>query len=502
MASVSGTSPMLKRGATVVLKMTKGAPDTLIKGASGILQAAQNASMQLGPMQQIASIKLFQEQIHEAKVFVSHTRTAANFVRGNTDKDLVIPPAYPPECSVHASSLFALYHVLFSTPAIRSAALDSLGASLLASALVSFVWLIQLLDGDTGAEVTAISVLELASRHVRSIVGSFRFFPSFLLLGLLSFTVDRWRKWLVNAHTVQARIHDIGTSVGGAVITSADPVTRQTLFVLYRYLNAIHALTYQSVHPKLPKQLEGFETLGLLTAAEVKQLKPMANKVRDTLIAWAAATTEKLVREGCVRELAIGNMMIAGLRGICARHHDLFMRNMPNVWMAMAKLLIDYLVYLHLISLALSSINLPRDDAASGTGVRNVAELILGSIATLMFGFLLASAYWLAWAITQILANPFKAGNDSFNSDALLGSTERQLFATLRSTFDFHPLHSVPVPREKAATSAGSGMATVLDETPEGGTLWQPRSAQHLRRGLSGGAPGGDQLGPRFTRDR
>lgn len=49
-----------------------------------------------------------------------------------------------------------------------------------------------------------------------------------------------------------------------------------------------------------------------------------------------------------------GNMMLARLRGICMRHHDLFVRNMPNVWFAIAKLLADYLVGLHLFALSFS----------------------------------------------------------------------------------------------------------------------------------------------------
>ena len=66
--------------------------------------------------------------------------------------------------------------------------------------------------------------------------------------------------------------------------------------------------------------------------------------MRDTLIAWTGATIEALILEGRVRERAIDPMMVSGLRGICGRHHDLFVRNMPNVWFAIAKLLVDYLI--------------------------------------------------------------------------------------------------------------------------------------------------------------
>lgn len=285
--------------------------------------------------------------------------------------------------------------------------------------------------------------------NVEDLSGSFRFFPAFLLLGLLTYMAQRWREFLVNCHTVQARIHDIGVSVGSAVTRPSSRETRTLLFQLYRYLNAIHGLTYQSIHPFMPKTLDGFVDLGLLSTSEVLMLQPVGNKSRDTIITWAAHTVETMITNGQIRELAISPMLFPSLRGICARHHDLFVRNMPNAWFAIARLFIDLLVYCELATLV--SADMPLDHR-SGEGLRwrdmwldmgydRIVVLLFYSVLVYMSAFIVAAAYWLAWSMVHTLAFPFSNGNaglvDDYNTDALLGSTDKMLFASLRALFDY-----------------------------------------------------------------
>jgi len=376
----------------------------------------------------VQELKTFEKQRLSAEVFTSHKRTEANFVRGNADAKAGMPPKYPPEKALHPRSETALYYVLLTTPRVRGALLDSVGVALLGAGWSAIVWLL-----DISGEMTT-TVLDILAEQVNNLSSSFQFFPSFLLLNLLGYMAVRWRDTLVNCHTVQARLHDIGTSVGGAVLTPDDPNTRRLLYRLYRYLNAVHGLTYQSVHPKLKGMAldPGFVQLGLLTSQEVALLAPMQNKVRDTLIAWVSSVLEELVRVGAVRELALGNMMICGLRGICARHHDLFVRNMPNLWFAVCRLLTDYQVLLKVLDLAFEvrpgNIQQHRD-----------VELALMCATTFIAAFFATVAYFAAFAMASQLDNAFDAAGDSYNTDALLGSTERQLFATLRCRFDRPP---------------------------------------------------------------
>ena len=51
-------------------------------------------------------------------------------------------------------------------------------------------------------------------------------------------------------------------------------------------LNVVHGLTYQSVHPQMPKNLSGFVCLGLLTETEAVILTNCANKQRDCVVTW------------------------------------------------------------------------------------------------------------------------------------------------------------------------------------------------------------------------
>ena len=164
-----------------------------------------------------------------------------------------MPPAYPPErapCIYHKK---LLRKVLFLQPHIQEAMVDSLEVALIAGALGALIWFIvtpgdgDVFDNFNTTKAEAAVVLTMASVFVHGILSNFQFFPAFLLLGLLTFTVNRcerleqtcrqrrflltraaaravyrWREFLINCHTVQARLHDIGVCVGMSVIKPDD----------------------------------------------------------------------------------------------------------------------------------------------------------------------------------------------------------------------------------------------------------------------------------------
>tara|TARA_B100000795_G_scaffold70522_1_gene49429 strand:- start:1366 stop:1866 length:501 start_codon:yes stop_codon:yes gene_type:complete len=160
--------------------------------------------------------------------FVSHRRTEENFVRGNLDPLREMPPAYPPERAPCTYNQALLRKVLFLQPHIQEAVMDSLGVAFIAGALGSLCWFVATEEGEyfsrEGLESTAV-VLSMASVFVDEILANFQFFPAFLLLGLLTFIVSRWREFLITCHTVQARLHDIGVCVGMAVMKPDDQET-------------------------------------------------------------------------------------------------------------------------------------------------------------------------------------------------------------------------------------------------------------------------------------
>ena len=116
-----------------------------------------------------------------------------------------MPPAYPPErapCIYHKQ---LLRKVLFFQPhsVVQEAMTASLEVAFLAGALGALTWFIMATgDGDSvnldsfnsTAQAEAAVALMIASKFVHGILDNFQFFPSFLLLGLLTFIVNRYKR--------------------------------------------------------------------------------------------------------------------------------------------------------------------------------------------------------------------------------------------------------------------------------------------------------------------
>ena len=369
-------------------------------------------------------------------VFTSHIRYESNFTRGNADPELKVPPVYTTERAIYVLRPSTLLAILVQSVPVYAAILNAVGLSFIMASFSCFVWYVHLeYDAPSRTASKLVMQLEAALSHV---LGGFRFFPAFLLLGLLGYIVSRWRDFLVNSHTVQARLHDIGVAVGGSVIDSTCPKTRSNIFKLYRYLNVVHSKTYASVNPHVPQSDAGFLPQRLLTPEEVRLLANVPNKSRDMLITWIQVVVERMIRANQVRELAIDNSLFCGLRGITARHMDLFVRNMPNVWYAVCHVIVSYLVLLQALHVALQLD--PKFVVNADTG--ELADdrkdvLCMNVFCVLIFSFMAASIYWIAESMVEVLIQPFKNAPDAYNSDALLCSTDRMLFTSLRATFDY-----------------------------------------------------------------
>ena len=384
-----------------------------------------------------AVVSAFQETLKKS-VFMSHIRYERNFVRSNSDEKLIVPPKYTAERAMYFLRPATLLSILAQSEPVARAVVNSVGLAFVASAFATLVWYAHV---DLG---TASKVIVATEKSLSHVLSGFGFFPAFLLLGLLTYVVDRWRDFLTNCHTVQARFHDIGVSVGGAVIDPRCEKTRSNLYKLYRYLNVAHAKTYASVCQQIPNNLSGFVPLCLLTKQEVSLLGKVPNKSRDVLIVWIRNVVENMIRDGQVRELSIDSSMFMTLRGICARHHDLFVRNMPNVLYAVCSVIVNYLMVLQVAHVALqldptTVVEEVYDDDNNLLYTRATDRrpiLWTYVICVYVFSFMTASTYWIATSMIEVLVKPFAHGPDAYNADALLASTDRNLFASLRGMFD------------------------------------------------------------------
>ena len=239
----------------------------------------------------------------EYSVFIGHVRSKDNFMRSHRDPLLRLPPAYTAERAVAAHWVGILYYVLLSSGRMQSEMVNSLALALLSTALAPWAWFVSshadvYADTEHAETIGALQLLIAQARsQVDSLVSHYSFFPVFLLLGLLSYVTLRWREWLVNSHTVQAALHDVGVLVGASIV-APDERAKDTVYELYRLLNAIHAVLYKSVVPHLPQDVAGLVDLGLLTSGEAELLEPTANKQRDVLVTWAGQKVEALRRSG------------------------------------------------------------------------------------------------------------------------------------------------------------------------------------------------------------
>ena len=368
-------------------------------------------------------------------VFTSHIRYESNFTRGNADPELKVPPVYTGERAFYVLRPSTLLSILVQSEPVYAAVLNALGLSFLMTSFSCCVWYVHLeYDAPSRTASKLVVQLEAALSHI---ISGYTFFPSFLLLGLLGYVVSRWRDFLVNSHEMQARFHDIGIAVGAGVIDPTCPKTRSSIFKLYRYLNVVHSKTYASVNPRLPQSDAEFLSQRLLTPEEVRLLANVPNKSRDMIITWIQVTVERMIHAKQMREFAIYTGLFTGLQNITARHMDLFVRNMPNVWYAVCHVIVTYLVLLQALHVALQldpKLVVNADTGELADDIRHV--LYMNVFCVLTFSFMAASTYWIAESMVEVLMKPFKNAPDAYNSDNFLCSTDRMLFTSLRATFD------------------------------------------------------------------
>ena len=412
-------------------------------------EGQRNFGDQLGYRKELEAVRAFRRST-QYSVFIGHVRSKANFMREAGDLALRLPPAYTAERAVVAHTSGVLYYVLLSSGKMQSVLCTAVGLALLSTALAPWASFASAHPDDVPDAVHLL--FALARSQVGSLIASYSFFPLFLLLGLLSYVTARWRDWLVNSHTVQAALHDIGLGVGSCLI-NPDAEAKAAVYDLYRYLNAIHALLYQSVVPHLPQKPSEMIQLGLLTKGEAEILGQAANKQRDLLLTWAGQRVEALRQSGHIDGGVLAlSFSLLKLRAMCARHHDLFLRHMPNIWFAASRLLVDLLIALLLIQLPLNAVESHVLDA-EGHAVDSHLQSIHCAI-TAVGAFFVAFAFGAAWSVVELLSNPFAAEIDTYNVDPLLASSERCLFVQLRSAIIGREL--LRAARESPVASAGA----------------------------------------------
>jgi len=395
-----------------------------------------------------AELGLFEEKAHlpEKDAFVNTSRNEINFIRNNMDPCLDIPNPYGPEYDPkHTVGSFypitsfwesSLCQVKGLCIIKSSVIIGTLGIALMSSALSSLMWIIIHFERECSIadfELEKIWFKEISDGWER-IINGYKFYPIFLISGYIAYMVARWRDFFVNCHTIQARIHDVALLTGSSPTFPVSHPVRQKLYKIYRYLNLVHALCYKSVSPTVgPLQIETdfVDRLGLLLPEEVEVLLPMDNKIRDTVVAWLSSDVLDLlhtegVRSDYVLELAAS---IRELRSICARHHDLFVRDNPNMYLDVLSAVVNLWLFLVILGYPFSlAVYTPH-------GYRGLLPPSAQPI-TAIGVFVLVCSMRVALCFVTRLRNPFSWTADRIKVDSLMAGSDRTVFAFLRARFD------------------------------------------------------------------
>eukprot|EP00978_Attheya_sp_CCMP212_P048480 scaffold527263_cov63-Attheya_sp.AAC.1 len=375
--------------------------------------------------------------------FLDLKRSEDNFIRSHGDMNLQLPSvAYPPEyepISIQRSVMpvrgfraITSQHKYLAATGHYTVFLGSLGIACLCSAFSSLLWMLVHYEHSCSDSTAFSDWTQNIGGGFSQVIDDYAYFPIFLLVGQISFTASRWRNFMVNCHSIQGCVQDIGMLCGGCLTKTATLAHRKQLYIIYRYLNAIHALTYNSVSPSLSVlDLDDYCTkLGFLTEDEVDKLFLYENKARDMLLAMLTIEVAKLMQMDDVNSMMVNDTLsqaITRLRATFTEHHDLFVRDNPNFYITLMFIVVNIMIFFYIISYPFS---LAVYTPAYFPGLTCVQPV------TFIGVFLLLFAFRSAFSMITNIRNPFSWTADRIKVESLLASSDSCIFATLRANFD------------------------------------------------------------------
>lgn len=394
--------------------------------------------------------------------FVTTRRTVSNFIRNNSDPDLQIPNAYAAEYmpkfvgrGVYPVSGFLPEcgrWTMVGSSVFRASWIGSLGWAMVCSGISTLLWNLVHYEQTCHPETTFIrDWIDSIGGAFDILRGDYDYYPIFLIVGYLAFVVSRWREFMVNCHTIQAKLHDTALLCGGSVLPTPSAQMRRKLYRIYRYLNLIHVLCYKSVSPSvghLAIETDFVHLLGLLEVHEVDELLPMDNKLRDTVIGWLATEVASfLLMDGVNAQFAAQQLAdaVTGIRAATARHHDLFVRDNPNLYLNLMLMIVNFIVFLVIVGYPFSLV----------VYTPSFFPIVPCFQPVCLIGvFVLVSSFRTAYSLLVRLRNPFSWTNDRIKVDNLLASTDRAIFALLRSNFkkDYQGMTEVEIRQVRSPT--------------------------------------------------
>ena len=260
-------------------------------------------------------------------------------------------------------------------------------------------------------------LVQQTGQKINEMITAFKFFPSFLALGYISYAINHWRTFQTMCYSIQGILNTTALKVGSSLTRPEDIACKQLSFRVYRYLQVIHLLIYKKRNRwyQLLK-MEDFITLGLLTEDEIKVLVPADNKMHEVVVSWVVRLIVAGNENGllCLGQRAFDP---CDIRGKLGSFNDHFAVGQPNMWAALMKLVCDLLVLMFIAG------------SAFGSFLYKLGPM---QFYVVIFSVLLALPWLCALRLLTLLEDPFNSHHDMFNVDSMVASTDRTTFLNLR----------------------------------------------------------------------
>ena len=370
--------------------------------------------------------------------FFSHVRTLENFVAGNVDPRLRLPPEGPADNWVAGHSRTDTWIFFFSTRTWFPVVIQCLGLALLSGAGGSLIYLLVrwdtykldavawAVDRPTDMPHSLTESFGQTRARLNDLTANFLFFPTFLSIGFLGFAVNRWLSFQATEYCIQGRTQDVGLLIGGAVVRPKSHSSRELAFRLYRYLNLTHMFAYGSLG-KCPwfseVSMQQLVALGLATEEEATLLEHTPSLFRmDTVVSWLSRDLQAGMRDGTLDRASKGVLFqhLSHLRMWSADLAAITSTAQPNLWTALMRILLDLLILLFVVG---SPFRFFLYDAGALQ-----TNLVLCSFA-LVFPWVCVGT------LIEWMQDPYTNVVDGFNPDGLVCWSERVIFTNMRATF-------------------------------------------------------------------
>lgn len=373
----------------------------------------------------------FVQQLYSVPNALSHKRTFEAFKKSNVDDGMKMPPQFGPirwSASLDRSTLFP-YLIFSEGDGLKPVLLRALALGLFSGAVSTYIymlikWETYRLDHVSYArnapadfDGSYSQLVYETGKKISSLITAFKFFPSFLALGYVGYAIQRWRSFQATCYSIQGALCNVSLMVGGSLVDPSSPESKQLAFRVYRYLQVIHLLVYKDRNAwyKLLR-MEDFETMGLLTAEEIRVLKPADNKMIEAMVSWILRDCLQAVEKN-ILTAGFKAMIVAKIRSEVSAFNNLFAVGQPNLWAALMKLVCDCLILMFVLGSSFESFLYQ-----------------LGPFQTycVVFSIFLSVPWLCAQRLVTVLADPFSSHHDMFNTDSLVANAERATFMNLR----------------------------------------------------------------------